>query len=140
MEFDEANLLARAIGTNLNKNDASISSIASFKSDKVSLLSAKDRMAAGHVGESQTPRTSLDLVHTAVALTERRNTLDAQQWLTQKLYDPQEDTFKYTLEALVRTTKQGHDDYQAQRSLWQALYGEEAPEPAATAGTQMKML
>ena len=67
----------------------------------------------------------MDLVHTAVALTGRRNTLDAQQWLTQKLYNPQDERFKYTLEALIRTTKPGHDDHQAQRSLWQALYGEE---------------
>ena len=123
MEFDEANLLARAIGANLDRQDPAIRSIAAFKNDKVSLLSAKDRMAAGHVGENQTPRTSLDLVHTAVALTGRRNTMDAQQWLAQKLHDPQDDRFKYTLEALIRTTKSGHDDHQAQRNLWQVLYG-----------------
>ena len=119
MEFDEANLLARAIGTNLDKQDPAMKSIAAFRSDKFSLLSAKDRMAAGHIGENQTSKTNLDLVHTAVALTGRRNTLDAQQWLTQKLYDPNDDKFKYTLEALIRTTKPGHDDHQAQRSLWQ---------------------
>ena len=49
-------------------------SIATFKTDKVSLLSAKDRMAAGNIGENQTPKTNLDLVHTVVALTGRRNT------------------------------------------------------------------
>ena len=136
MEFDEANLLARAIGTNLNKQDPGMKSIATFKTGKVSLLSARDRMAAGHIGENQTPKTNLDLVHTAVALTGRRNTLDAQQWLTQKLYNPQDERFKYTLEALIRTTKQGHDDHQAQRSLWQALYGEEAPQLAETQGAQ----
>ena len=125
MEFDEANLLARAIGANLDRQDTITKSIAAFKNDKVSLLNAKDRMAAGHVGENQTPRTSLDLVHTAIALTGRRNTIDAQQWLAQKLYDPHDDRFKHTLEALIRTTKPGHDDHQAQRSLWQALYGEE---------------
>ena len=140
MEFDEANLLARALGTTLNKQDPGIKSIATFKTDKVSLLSAKDRMAAGNIGENQTPKTNLDLVHTAVALTGRRNTLDAQQWLTQKLYNPQEERFKYTLEALVRTTKPGHDDHQAQRSLWQGLYGEEAPEHTGTLETQGTLL
>ena len=39
MEFDEANLLARAIGTNLDRQDPAIRSIAAFKNDKVSLLS-----------------------------------------------------------------------------------------------------
>ena len=140
MEFDEANLLARALGTNLDKQDPGMRSIATFKTDKVSLLSAKDRMAAGHIGENQTPKTNLDLVHTAVALTGRRNTLDAQQWLTQKLYDPQDERFKYTLEALIRTTKPGHDDQQAQRSLWQALYGEEAPENTGALETQGTLL
>ena len=140
MEFDEANLLARAIGANLNKQDPGMKSIATFRTDKVSLLSAKDRMAAGHIGENQTPKTNLDLVHTAVALTGRRNTLDAQQWLTQKLYNPQDERFKYTLEALIRTTKPGHDDHQAQRSLWQALYGEEAPVPAEPKGVQMELI
>ncbi len=140
MEFDEANLLARALGTSLNKQDPGMKSIATFKTDKVSLLSAKDRMAAGNIGENQTPKTNLDLVHTAVALTGRRNTLDAQQWLTQKLYNPQDERFKYTLEALIRTTKPGHDDHQAQRSLWQALYGEEAPEHTGTLETQGTLL
>ena len=135
MEFDEANLLARAIGTSLDQQDPAIKGIAAFKNDKVSLLSAKDRMAAGNIGENQTPGTTLDLVHTAVALTGRRNTMDAQQWLAQKLYDPQEDSFKYTLEALIRTTKPGHDDHQAQLSLWQALYPEEKPQPVGVQAT-----
>ena len=107
MEFDEANLLARALGTNLDKQDPVMKSMATFKADKVSLLSAKDRMAAGHIGENQTPKTNLDLVHTAVALTGRRNTLDAQEWLVQKLYNPQDEWFKHTLEALIRNHEAG---------------------------------
>ena len=128
--FDEANLLARAIGVRLENNDAAMKSIVSFKSDKVLLLSARDRLAARNIGEDINPGTTLDTVHTAIALTERRNTQDAQQWLTQRLHDPQESQFRATLQALIRTTNPGHDDYQAQRNLWQALYGEEPPQPA----------
>ena len=58
------------------------------------------------------------------------STVHPQQWLTQHLHDPQEAQFRATLEALIRTTKPGHDDYPAQRNLWQSLYGEEAPQPA----------
>ena len=130
--FDEANLLARAIGVRLEKNDAAMKSIVSFKSDKVLLLSARDRLAARNIGEDINPGTTLDTVHTAIALTERRNTQDAQQWLTQRLHDPQESQFRATLQALIRTTNPGHDDYQAQRNLWQALYGEEPPQPAVS--------
>ena len=128
--FDEANLLARAIGVRLEKNDSDMKRVVGFKADKVSLLSARDRLAARNIGEDINPGSTLDTVHTAIALTDRRNTLDAQQWLTQHLHDPQEAQFRATLEALIRTTKPGHDDYPAQRNLWQALYGEEAPQPA----------
>ena len=128
--FDEANLLARAIGVRLEKNDAAMKRIVSFKDDKVLLLSARDRLAARNIGEDINPATTLDTVHTAIALTDRRNTLDAQQWLTQRLHDPQDSHFRATLQALIRTTKPGHDDHQAQRNLWQALYGEEPPQPA----------
>ena len=129
--FDEANLLARAIGVRLEKNDTDMKRIVGFKADKVSLLSARDRLATRNIGEDINPGSTLDTVHTAIALTDRRNTLDTQQWLTQHLHDPQDAQFRATLEALIRTTKPGHDDYQAQRNLWQALYSEEAPRPAA---------
>ena len=133
--FDEANLLARAIGVRLEKNDAAMKRIVEFKSDKVSLLSARDRLAARNIGDDINPGSALDTVHTAIALTDRRNTLDAQQWLTQRLHEPQGTEFRATLEALIRTTKPGHDDHQAQRNLWQALYGEEPPQPAVTQPT-----
>ena len=133
--FDEANLLARAIGVRLEKNDAAMKRIVEFKSDKVSLLSARDRLAARSIGEDIQAGTTLDTVHTAIALTDRRNTLDAQQWLTQHLYDAQDGQFRATLEALIRTTKPGHNDYQAQRNLWQALYSVEPPQPAVAQPT-----
>ena len=127
--FDEANLLARAIGVQLEKNDIHMKRIIEFKSDKVNLLSARDRMAARDIGEDITTRSTPDVVHTAVALTDRRNTLDAQQWLIQRLHDPRDGQFRYTLEALINTTKQGHDDYFAQRNLWQAIYSDEPAQP-----------
>ncbi len=96
----------------------------------MSLLSARDRLAARNIGEDISAETTLDAVQTAVALTDRRNTLDAQQWLTNRLHDPQDSRFRSTLEALIRTTRPGHDDHQAQISLWQALYTVEPPERA----------
>ena len=127
--FDEANLLARAIGVPLDKSDAAIRRTVAFSGDKVSLLSARDRLAARSIGDDIMPGSTLDTVHTAVALTDRRNTLDARQWLTQRGQDSQDSRFRATLEALIRTTKPGHDDYQPQRNLWQALY--QAPPPPA---------
>ena len=128
--FDEANLLARAIGVQLGKNDTHMRRIIGFKADKVNLLSAKERMAARDIGEDINTRSTLDVVQTAIALTERRNTADAQQWLTQRMHDANDGQFRYTLEALINTTKLGHDDYLAQRNLRQALYrAEPTPQP-----------
>ena len=138
--FDEANLLARAMGVSLQKNDTAMRRIIAFNGDKVALLSARDRLAARNISEDTKTGSTLDMVHTAVALTDRRNTLDAQNWLAQLPGNPQEGQFRATLEALIRTTKQGHDDYQAQRNLWQALYAEEVPEPAQSQGTQGALL
>ena len=133
--FDEANLLARAIGVHLEKGDAVMGKVVEFKADKVLLMSARDRLAAGNIGEDSKSEFTLDAVHTAVALTDRRNTLDALQWLTQHRHDPEDGQFRSTLEALIRTTKLGHDDYQSQRNLWQALYNAEPPQPAAVQAT-----
>ena len=125
LQFDEANLLARTIGVQLEKNNTHMKRTVDFKGDKVTLLSAKDRMAARDIGEDINTRSTLDIVQTGIALTERRNTADAQQWLTQTMHDANDGQFRYTLEALINTTKLGHDDYLAQRNLWQALYGAE---------------
>ena len=129
--FDEANLLAQAIGVVLEKDDTAMTRVVRFKDDKVSLLSARDRLAANSISLDQVALSVLDAVHTAVALTGQRNTLDALQWLASTRagsHDPKKVSFRATLEALIRTTKPGHDDYQAQRNLWQALYGMEPPE------------
>ena len=111
--FDEANLLARAIGVALEKSDAAMRRLAAFKADKVTLLTARDRLAARSIGEDQNPGALLDTIHTAVALTDRRNTIAAREWLQHYRHDPQAPPFRATLEALIRTTKPGHDDYQS---------------------------
>ena len=131
LKFDEANLLSRALGSSLDKHDPHVRTLVAFKSDKVTLLTARERMAAGYIGENQATSRTLDTVHTAVALTNRRNSGDAINWLNDKGRDPQDKTFKTTLEALVRITKPGHDDFQAQRNLWQSLYAAEPPQPVS---------
>ena len=131
--FDGANPLSLAIGVALERNAADLKSIVSFNGDTVTLVSARDRLAAGSIGENVAAETTRDAVHTAIALTDRRNALDAQQWLPQHLHDPQDRQFRAAREALIRTTKPRHDDHQAQRNLWQALYNAEPP-PAVAAG------
>ena len=57
--FDEANLLARAIGVALEKSDAAIRRIAAFNGDKVTLLSARNLLAARNIGEDIAPNATL---------------------------------------------------------------------------------
>ncbi len=129
--FDEANLLARAVGVRLDRSDAGMRGLVSFKGDKVTLRSARERMASGVLGWSKPTGSLLDAAQTAVALTGRENTESAKAWLREMWsHDAAGAGFRSTLEALLRTTKPGHDDYEAQRNLWEGLYGEEPPRPA----------
>ena len=131
MLFDEANLLSRAIGVNLAKTDPAIKSIVQFKGDKVTLISARDRLAERHIGEDINPKGVLDTVHTAVAFDRPPELAGCAPVAGFRQHDPEDSQFRSTLEALVRTTTPGHDDYQAQRNLWQTLYHTEPPRPVA---------
>ena len=131
--FDEANLLARAIGVRLEKNDsATMKRIVLFKDGQgfadqrprppgrpEHRRGHQPRFHAGH--RPHRGRTDRPPQH---AWTPSNGSSNAS--MTRRTAQ-----FRATLEALIRTTKPGHDDHQAQRNLWQALYGEEA---AATGG------
>ena len=122
--FDEANLFARAIGVDLSSNEAKRVLIA--KGDKVTLKSAKDRLAENIISLQRPAQTALDQVHTAIAITDRQNSAAAQEWLNMQHHNPQGAEFRGTLEALLRVTKPGHEDLRPATNLWRLLY-EDAP-------------
>ena len=122
--FDEANLFARAIGLNLSSNEAKRIMVA--KGDKVTLKSAKDRLAENIISPQRPAQTALDQVHTAIAITDRQNSSAAQEWLNMQHHHPQGAEFRGTLEALLRVTKPGHEDLRPATNLWRLLY-EDAP-------------
>ena len=138
LEFDEANLLARAVGVRLDRTDVAMKGLVSFEKNEVMLLSARDRMERGVLGWSKPAGPLLDAVQTAVALTGQWNTDSAIEWLRKCGIDAAGAGFRSTLEALLRTTKPGHDDYWAQRYLWEGLYGEEPPPPAGVQGSLLE--
>ena len=140
MLFDEANLLARAVGVPLAKTDADIKRIVDFKGDKVTLLSAHDRMQQQHIGEDVPAKTPLDEVQTAVALTNRRSTEDAKQWMANNNVQPDNATFQGVLESLIKTTKPGHDDAVALQNLWQYLYAGPPPKATRVTSYQPKLI
>ena len=132
--FDEANLFARAIGLDLSSNEARRILIA--KGDKVTLKSARDRLAENIISPQRPAQTALDQVHTAIAITDRHDSAAALEWLNMQHHNPQGTEFKGTMEALIRVTKLGHEDLRPANNLWRLLYEEPPPVPP----TQMSML
>ena len=122
--FDEANLFARAIGLDLSSNEASRILIA--KGDKVTLKSARDRLAENIISPQRPAQTALDQVHTAIAITDRQDSAAALEWLNMQHHNPQGPEFRGTMEALIRVTKPGHEDLRPATNLWRLLY-EDAP-------------
>ena len=122
--FDEANLFARAIGLNLSSNEASRILIA--KGDKVTMKSARDRLAENIISPQRPAQTALDQVHTAIAITDRHDSAAALKWLNMQHHNPQGPEFRGTMEALIRVTKPGHEDLRPATNLWKLLY-EDAP-------------
>ena len=123
--FDEANLFARAIGLDLSSNEASRILIA--KGDKVTLKSARDRLAENIISPQRPAQTALDQVHTAIAITDRHDSAAALEWLNMQHHNPQGPEFKGTMEALMRVTKPGHEDLRPATNLWRLLYEEPPP-------------
>ena len=132
--FDEANLFARAIGLDLSSNEAR--RILVSKGDKVTLKSARDRLAENTISPQRPAQTALDQVHTAIAITDRHDSAGALEWLNMQHHNPQGPEFKGTMEALIRVTKPGHEDLRPATNLWRLLYEEPPPVPP----TQMSML
>ena len=123
--FDEANLFARAIGLDLSSNETRRILIA--KGDKVTLKSARDRLAENIISPQRIAQTALDQVHTAIAITDRHDSAAALEWLTMQHHNPQGAEFKGTMEALIKVTKSGHEDLRPATNLWRLLYEEPPP-------------
>ena len=123
MPFDEANLFAKAIGMDFNQPYAR--RIADKKGDKVTLASAKQRLARADIDPDKPAVTVLDQVHTAIALTERSgNSEEGETWLKWNGIDPDGPAFKGTLESLLTVLKPRHDDHEAGHALYRKLYAE----------------
>ena len=133
MDYDEAALLARSAGLNIDKDARGV---VSKRSGKVTLKAAVDRMAEDVIGPGRAAVTPLDQVHVAIAMTDRQGSESAENWLKMHGIDPNGDQFKGTLEALHGAMKLGHPDLQAARNLYQKLYGVEPPRQMPLLGLQ----
>ena len=104
-----------------------------MRSGRITLVSAKQRLARGDIGEDIEPISALDTVHTAIALTERAgNSENGEQWLNWQGVNTDDPVFKGTLESLLTVLKPGHDDHEWGNTLYRRLYGTEHQPPVAT--------
>ena len=132
--FDEANMVARCIGLELDEDPAK--QIYEKKGDKINLLTGKRRLEQGRISPSAPSFRNIDRVHTAIALAGNTGVNSAIQWCRMQGF--QEDApFKGTLEALLRIMRPDDPDLQPARTLWSEMYGERAPVPEAV---QLEML
>ena len=129
MDYDEALLLARAAGFDINSPEAR--GVTAKSGSKITLKTAQDRLAEDLISPDRPMSSPLDQVHVAIALTARQDSALARQWLTAQAIDIHEDRFKGTLEALHAAQKPGNPDTPHARSLYTLLYSEEPPAQAA---------
>lgn len=124
--FDDANLFARANGVEMD--DAKSARLIEVKGGKVTFLSAKERLQRGHIGGRAMPDAAIDVVHTAIALTEREGVESASNWLQTRFVDTDGGDFQGALEALLRIMRRSEADYEPALTLWRYLYEESPPE------------
>jgi len=129
MDYDEALLLARAAGFDINSAEAQ--SVAAKSGSKITLKTAHDRLAEDDINPNRATLAPLDQVHVAISLTARQDSAAARHWLTAQGIDVNDDIFKGTLEALHAAQKPGNPDNAPARSLYTLLYSEEPPRQAA---------
>ena len=126
--FDEANLFAKAIGMDMEQSSAQ--RVMTKRSGRITLVSAKQRLARGDIGEDKATETMLDRAHTAIALTERAgNSENGEQWLQWQGINKDDPSFKGTLESLLTVLKPGHEDHEWGHALYRKLYGNEHRSP-----------
>ena len=127
--FDEANMVARCIGLELDEDPAK----QIYEKERV--ITSTCSPANGGWSRARSPPAhrvfrNIDRVHTAIALAANTGVNSAIQWCRMQGF--QEDApFKGTLEALLRIMRTDDPDLGPARTLWSEMYGESAPEPEA---------
>ena len=132
--FDEANMVARCIGLELDEDPAK--QVYQKKGSNITLLTGKRRFEQGKISPMAPSVRNIDRVHTAIALAGSSGVNAAMQWCRMQGYEG-DAPFKGTLEALLGVMSADDPDLPPARTLWSEMYRESPPEPA---GEQLEML
>ena len=132
--FDEANMVARCIGLELDDDRAR--QIYEKKGSNINLLTGRRRFEQGKISPNAPSLRNIDRVHTAIALAGNADVNTAIDWCQMHGFH-NDAPFKGTLEALLRVMRPDDPDLGPARTLWSEMYREGTPEPE---GVQLGML
>ena len=136
MTFDEANMVARVIGLELESPEAK--SVYAKKGANITLLTSEQRYARGGISPNAPGRHLIDAVHLALALTQADSVNGAIEWCRMQGFSD-DAAFRGVLNALLKTMKRTDPDREPAQTLWAEMYGERPPTPEWAEQTEMQL-
>ena len=136
MTFDEANMVARVIGLEIENQEAK--SLYSKNGANITLLTSEQRYARGEISPNAPGRHLIDAVHLALALTRADSVNGAIEWCRMQGFSD-DAAFRGVLNALLKTMKGTDPDREPAQTLWAEMYGERPPTPEWAEQTEMQL-
>ena len=136
MTFDEANMVARVIGLEIESPEAK--SVYAKKGANITLLTSEQRYARGVISANAPGRHLIDAVHLALALTRADSVNGAIEWCRMQGFSD-DAAFRGVLNALLKTMKRTDPDREPAQTLWAEMYGERPPTPEWAEQTEMQL-
>ena len=136
MTFDEANMVARVIGLEIESPEAR--SVYTKNGANITLLTSEERYARGEISVNAPGRHLIDAVHLALALTRADSVNGAIEWCRMQGFS-EDVAFRGVLNALLKTMKRTDPDREPAQTLWAEMYGERPPTPEWAEQAEMQL-
>ena len=136
MTFDEANMVARVIGLEIESQEAR--SLYSMNGANITLLTSEQRYARGEISPDAPDRHLVDAVHLALALTRADSVNGAIEWCRMQGFSD-DAAFRVVLNALLKAMKRTDPDREPAQTLWAEMNGEMPPTPEWAKQTEMQL-
>ena len=136
MTFDEANMVARVIGLEIESQEAR--SVYTKNGANITLLTSEERYARGEISVNAPGRHLIDAVHLALALTRADSVNGAIEWCRMQGFS-EDVAFRGVLNALLKTMKRTDPDREPAQTLWAEMYSERPPTPEWAEQAEMQL-
>ena len=136
MTFDEANMVARVIGLEIESPEAR--SVYAKNGANITLLTSEERYARGSISVNVPTRTLINAVHLALALAQSDSVNGAIEWCRMQGWSD-DAAFRGVLNALLKTMKRTDPDREPAQTLWAEMYSERPPTPEWAEQAEMQL-